>query len=142
MHERQLTTSGWDRLYNSDFLTQTLLPHSLALTLSLYRLSTAAFRKGFLPQRADNISGYSFRIGNRTGLVTPASHTSPCSSAGRGCRCSWRQCRTVATRWPCSSLASAPPIGATIASSFLLVGPSGQLHGAGRPDARPTLRPV
>ena len=68
MHERQLTTSGWDQLFNSDFLTQTLLPHSLALTVALYRLSTASFRKGLTPQRASNglNSTSSFRIGNRT----------------------------------------------------------------------------
>ena len=67
MKQQQLAI-GWETLNAYDFLSHTLLPHSLSLTFSLYQLSTQTYRQGWYTDRADNgaDTAQQVRIGNRT----------------------------------------------------------------------------
>ena len=67
LKRRQLTL-GWETLNAYDLLSHTLMPHSLAVTFSLYQLSTQKYRQGWYVERAINGSETpeQVRIGNRT----------------------------------------------------------------------------
>ena len=67
MKQRQLAL-GWENLNAYDLLSQTLMPHSLSLTLSLYQISSQQYRQGWYVERAINGSDTTqqVRIGNRT----------------------------------------------------------------------------